>query len=180
MLSPPNHEDEDDVPPLPASSSIASSTPICPLRSDEDLTSMAALTAILYARQHQSCGTCLVRWMEREESSGRREVGPTCTFCRVVMSECDVLRLMGRPFRPRLLEVAAVGEDESYVQAGTGPTTSRRLYVRAKRLPKVGLWRQQTDVFARVSFSDPDANSAGSGGGGGAMGERRTYKTEVS
>jgi hypothetical protein len=115
-----------------------------------------------------------------QESSGHRKAGPSCPFCRMVISECDILRLLGRPFRPRLLEEeAAVGEDERYFQPGTG-TTNIRLKVRAKRLPKVGLWRQQPNVFARVSFSDADANSVGSGGGGVAMGERRTYETEVS
>ena len=95
-----NHEDEE---------SITSTISICPL-CDEDLTSMAALTVILSTCQHQSCGTCLIRWIDREELSGRRDMGPTCPFCRVTISECDVLRLMGRPFFPRM-EEAAVGDE---------------------------------------------------------------------
>ena len=92
IVPPPNHEDEDDAP--PASSSIPSAAPICPLCYDEDL------TVILSACQHCSCMTCLVRWMNGEECSGRA-TGPTCPFCRIVISDEDVVRVLGRPFQPR-------------------------------------------------------------------------------
>jgi hypothetical protein len=81
--TPPNHEND--------------AIPICPLCCDESLTSTVAV--VLSACQHRSCETCLVRWMEREESSGR-DAGPTCPFCRVAICEGDVMRILGRPFHP--------------------------------------------------------------------------------
>ncbi|KAL3808361.1 hypothetical protein ACHAXA_003849 [Cyclostephanos tholiformis] len=109
--TPPPSNHEDDAP--PASVSLASAPPICPICCDEYST-LTTATVTLSACQHQSCGTCLVRWMEREETSGRCDVeGPTCPFCRVVIRECDVVRLMDRPFRPRMEETA--GREEAYV-----------------------------------------------------------------
>ena len=97
--SPPlNHEDENDA--GPASSFIPSAAPICPLCYDEDSTSTAASTVILSVCQHHSCMTCFVRWTNEEECSGRT-AGPTCPFCRIVISDDDVVRVLGRPFQPR-------------------------------------------------------------------------------
>ena len=113
---PPNREDEDENDTPSASPSIPSANPVCPLCCDEDSTSMTgASTVVLSACQHQSCGNCLIRWVERTESSGRLNVGPTCPFCRVGISECDVLRLMGRTYRPRIPEDAAVEGGTSVV-----------------------------------------------------------------
>ena len=50
--------------------------------------------------QHISCMTCLVKWMNGEERSGRT-TGPTCPFCRIVICNEDVVRVLGRPFQPR-------------------------------------------------------------------------------
>ena len=91
--TPQNHEN--DATPTPSTASI----PICPLCCDDDLTPTAAV--VLSACRHRSCGACLVRWMESEESSGRSDTGPTCPFCRVAICEGDVTRILGRPFHPR-------------------------------------------------------------------------------
>ena len=92
--TPPNHE-------APPTSSSTASTPLCPICCEEDA------AVVLSACQHRSCGACLVRWTEKEESSGR-DTGPTCLFCRMAIHEGDILRVMGRPFCPRM--EAAVGE----------------------------------------------------------------------
>ena len=92
--TPPNHE-------APPTSSSTASTPLCPICCEEDA------AVVLSACQHRSCGACLVRWTEKEESSGR-DTGPTCPFCRMAIHEGDILRVMGRPFCPRM--EAAVGE----------------------------------------------------------------------
>ena len=92
--TPPNHE-------APPTSSSTASIPLCPICYEEDA------AVILSACQHRSCGACLVRWTEKEESSGR-DTGPTCPFCRMAIHEGDILRVMGRPFCPRM--EAAVGE----------------------------------------------------------------------
>ena len=74
-------------------------------------------------------------------------------------------------------------------RAGIGPTTNRRVDLRAKNLRKgVGLGYQQPDVLARVSFSGGDVGATARGnadddcsvGTGGTIGERRTEQTEVS
>ena len=98
--TPPYHE----APPTPSSTA---STPLCPICCEEDA------AVVLSACQHRSCGACLVRWMEREESSGR-DAGPTCPFCRMAIHEGDVLRAMGRPFCPRIDAMVreATGDDE--------------------------------------------------------------------
>jgi len=92
--TPPNHE-------APPASSSTASIPLCPICYEEDA------AVILSACQHRSCGACLVRWTEKEESSGR-DTGPTCPFCRMAIHEGDILRVVGRPFCPRM--EAAVGE----------------------------------------------------------------------
>ena len=87
--TPPYHE-------APPTSSSTASTPVCPMCCEEDA------AVVLSACQHRSCGVCLLRWMEREESSGR-DTGPTCPFCRMAIREGDILRVMGRPFCPRIV-----------------------------------------------------------------------------
>lgn len=98
---------EDDVGPSTTPSSSTASTPLCPICCEEDD------AVVLSTCQHWSCGACLVRWMEKEESSGR-DTGPTCPFCRMAIHEGDILRVMGRPFCQRMEATVgeATGDDE--------------------------------------------------------------------
>ena len=101
---PTNHE-TDNPPTL-----LTTSTPniICPICCEEEA------AVVLSSCHHQSCGTCLVRWIDREEVSGRTS-GPTCPFCRVAICDEDVLRILDRPFQPRAKTCAdneATGSDD--------------------------------------------------------------------
>ena len=52
-----------------------------------------------------------MKWVEKEEAS--YQASPTCPFCRVAISENDVLAIMGRVFRRREAVLDhSNGEDE--------------------------------------------------------------------
>ena len=65
---------------------------------------------ILKTCQHQSCTSCLVRWIEKEETSGQE--APTCPVCRVNIDENDVHRIMGRSFEPREVDLEEANSEE--------------------------------------------------------------------
>jgi len=69
---------------------------LCPLCCEET-TDNATLSATC---RHESCKSCLVKWIEKEEDSGQT-TPPTCPFCRLAMEQEDVLALLGRAFQPR-------------------------------------------------------------------------------
>ncbi|KAK1735766.1 hypothetical protein QTG54_013472 [Skeletonema marinoi] len=76
--------------------------PICYIDIDIDTsTSSSSSTAgiVLTTCQHQSCTPCLVRWIEKEETSGQE--APTCPICRVDIEDEDVHQIIGRSFEPR-------------------------------------------------------------------------------
>lgn len=78
----------------------ASTTTLCPLCCEEDISEGSVACAVLSACRHRSCKACIVRWIEREEASGQA-TPPTCPFCRLVITEEDLLSVLGRPFQPR-------------------------------------------------------------------------------
>ena len=82
----------------PASPAAADSN-ICPLCFEGGLSEVALSSCL-----HRSCKTCLARWIQSEEESGRPS-GPTCPFCRMAISKGDVAKIMDRPqgrhLRPR-------------------------------------------------------------------------------
>lgn len=84
---------------------------VCPLCCEEDLSSPAAV--VLSSCLHRSCRTCLTRWIEREEATGRR-APPTCPFCRAEIGDEEAFSILGRPFQPRPARGADVvgGDDE--------------------------------------------------------------------
>lgn len=47
-----------------------------------------------------SCKTCIVRWIQKAESSGHYNL-PACPFCRVPLKEDEARAVLGRPFQPR-------------------------------------------------------------------------------
>ena len=65
---------------------------------------------VLKTCQHQSCSSCLVRWIEKEETSGQE--APTCPVCRVNIDENDVHQIMGRSFEPRGVGVEEANNEE--------------------------------------------------------------------
>lgn len=73
---------------------------LCPICCGEDLSTSDNSSITLTTCGHASCKSCLVKWVEREESSGQT-MSPTCPFCRVVISDADVLVILARPFKTR-------------------------------------------------------------------------------
>lgn len=73
---------------------------LCPICCSEDLSISSGSSITLSTCGHASCKSCLVKWVEREESSGQT-MSPTCPFCRAVISDTDVLAILARPFQPR-------------------------------------------------------------------------------
>ena len=69
----------------------AADSNICPLCFDG-----CSSEVVLSSCIHSSCKMCLARWIEREEETGRPS-GPTCPFCRMVIAEKDVAKIMDRP-----------------------------------------------------------------------------------
>eukprot|EP00985_Skeletonema_marinoi_P006916 scaffold3024_cov115-Skeletonema_marinoi.AAC.2 len=65
---------------------------------------------VLTTCQHQSCKPCLVKWIEKEETSGQE--ASTCPICRVNIDEDDVHRIIGRSFEPRKVEVEEANSEE--------------------------------------------------------------------
>jgi len=65
---------------------------------------------VLTTCQHQSCKPCLVKWIEKEETSGQE--ASTCPICRVNIDEDDVHRIIGRYFEPRKVEVEEANSEE--------------------------------------------------------------------
>lgn len=85
------------VEPEEKSSSSDETTTSCALCCHEKPTSsMVSLSRC----SHESCHNCMVQWVTNQESSGRT-TPPICPFCRVELSEPDVLLLLGRPFQPK-------------------------------------------------------------------------------
>ena len=99
---PTNHESNAS----PKQSSIRSgAAPVtCPLCCEED-----TALVLLSTCHHQSCDSCFVKWINREEAS-KCTARPTCPFCRVDIDDGDILRVMGRPFHPRKGQADAVRE----------------------------------------------------------------------
>lgn len=60
----------------------------------------ASETCVLLGCYHRSCKECMVKWIEKEEASGRT-TPPTCPFCRLMLSDEDALAILGRPFQPQ-------------------------------------------------------------------------------
>ena len=69
----------------------AADSNICPVCFDG-----CSSEVVLSSCIHSSCKMCLARWIEREEETGRPS-GPTCPFCRMVIAEKDVAKIMDRP-----------------------------------------------------------------------------------
>lgn len=66
---------------------------------------------VLSACGHGSCNECLRKCIERDEVSGR-SASSTCPFCRVVICEADVSKILGRPFQRRRAERADATEGD--------------------------------------------------------------------
>ena len=60
---------------------------------------------------HESCKDCLIKWIEKEESSGRSSL-PTCPFCRVALTENDTGAILGRPYKPQASTATAPDETQ--------------------------------------------------------------------
>ena len=60
---------------------------------------------------HESCKDCLIKWIEKEESSGRSSL-PTCPFCRVALTENDTGAILGRPYKPQASSATAPDETQ--------------------------------------------------------------------
>ena len=60
----------------------------------------ASSSVVLSNCHHHSCKSCLVKWIEKAESSGKT-TPPTCPFCRLAINEDDVFAILGRSFQPR-------------------------------------------------------------------------------
>ena len=59
---------------------------------------------------HQSCNSCMVKWIEKEEASGQNTL-PTCPFCRVNMTEQDIMSILKRPFQPKRASPAQASDE---------------------------------------------------------------------
>ena len=99
---PTNHES--NASPTPSSIRSGAAPVTCPLCCEED-----TALVLLSTCHHQSCDTCFVKWINREEASGRT-ARPTCPFFRADIDDGDILRVMGRPFHPRMGQADAVRE----------------------------------------------------------------------
>ncbi|KAL3764044.1 hypothetical protein ACHAW5_003993 [Stephanodiscus triporus] len=162
--------------------------PICPLCCDEGLTSTVAV--VLSACQHRSCGACLVRWMEREESSGRDE-GPTCPFCRLPIRQEDVVRILGRPFHSCGATVREATDDDEIDEftlhwinqntyshmGGTSPESSddnvsRAAAAAAAAVAVGGGGGGRTMAIAAANFDD-NGNVVDGNQDGGTLGDNR-------
>mmetsp|Transcript_37957 Transcript_37957/g.79997 ORF Transcript_37957/g.79997 Transcript_37957/m.79997 type:complete len:164 (-) Transcript_37957:222-713(-) len=73
---------------------------LCPLCCEHDLSPTASSGVTLSSCGHRSCKTCLIKWIEKEETSGQL-TPPTCPFCRSPISESDASKVMGRTLQPR-------------------------------------------------------------------------------
>lgn len=71
---------------------------LCAICCNVDISDAASARVVLSACRHESCKSCLVRWIATEESTGTCEA--TCPFCRLSLTEHDVVAAMGRSFRP--------------------------------------------------------------------------------
>lgn len=78
----------------------------CPLCCEENISDGVMVLSIC---KHQSCRSCLVKWIEREEASGQ-STPPTCPFCRSMIGDGDVYEILQRHFQPR--ECRAVNSEE--------------------------------------------------------------------
>lgn len=92
----PNFSTEDSLQPP----EISTSPSLCPLCCEVDLNAPDKETATLSSCLHRSCKSCMVRWLEREESSGQGRP-PTCPFCRSAARDRDVIAILGRPFESK-------------------------------------------------------------------------------
>ena len=99
---PTNHESDASL--TPSSIRSGAAPVICPLCCEED-----TALVLLSTCHHQSCDTCFVKWINREDASGRT-ARPTCPFFRADIDDGDILRVMGRPFHPRMGQADAVRE----------------------------------------------------------------------
>lgn len=83
----------------------ASTTPAAPEAADSNICHLCfeggLPDVVLSSCLHSSCKTCLARWIEMAEESVRPS-GPTCPFCRMVIAEKDVAKIMDRP-NPNIL-----------------------------------------------------------------------------
>eukprot|EP00986_Skeletonema_menzelii_P013116 scaffold7470_cov140-Skeletonema_menzelii.AAC.4 len=82
----------------------------CPICYADTSTSTSSAGIILKTCQHQSCSSCLVRWIEKEETSGQES--PTCPICRIYIEEDDVHEIIGRSFEPREVGVEEANSEE--------------------------------------------------------------------
>ena len=57
---------------------------------------------------HESCLECFTRWIATEEASGTISL-PVCPFCRLKISDQDVLTILDRPYHP--CEASATGPE---------------------------------------------------------------------
>lgn len=60
----------------------------------------AAAMCLLFQCAHECCQECIAKWIKQEESSGRH-TPPVCPFCRVELTDHEILSILGRPFQPR-------------------------------------------------------------------------------
>ena len=65
---------------------------------------------VLSACLHRSCQLCLTKWVEREEASGQSKP-PVCPFCRLGMSNEDIVKILGRAFQPKQAETRVLDQD---------------------------------------------------------------------
>lgn len=86
-----------------------SNTFLCPLCCEE-----TAACTTLSTCHHQSCKSCLAKWIEREEISGQT-ASPTCPFCRLAMGQVDVHAILERAFQPTRAVVAYEVRDDDDV-----------------------------------------------------------------
>mmetsp|Transcript_288 Transcript_288/g.609 ORF Transcript_288/g.609 Transcript_288/m.609 type:complete len:400 (-) Transcript_288:484-1683(-) len=84
---------------------------LCPLCCEEE--SPTSPSVLLSQCRHKSCNACLIKWIQKEESSGQT-MSPTCPFCRSEISVEDTIKILGRPFVPR----------EEYSDTNTNNSTS--------------------------------------------------------
>lgn len=63
---------------------------------------------------HRSCGSCIVKWIQREEASGQT-TPPTCPFCRSAIKDADVTAILGRSFQPKVAIVRGAIDENNEV-----------------------------------------------------------------
>eukprot|EP00581_Thalassiosira_minuscula_P030693 CAMPEP_0183787790 /NCGR_PEP_ID=MMETSP0739-20130205/67723_1 /TAXON_ID=385413 /ORGANISM="Thalassiosira miniscula, Strain CCMP1093" /LENGTH=512 /DNA_ID=CAMNT_0026031883 /DNA_START=49 /DNA_END=1587 /DNA_ORIENTATION=- len=90
-----------NVPAVAPAPAAQAATSMCPLCCEAEVVADDASSVKLTSCKHQSCKSCMVKWIEREESSGQTNATPTCPFCRSSICDEDVIAILGRPFEPK-------------------------------------------------------------------------------